>query len=170
MGVFSIFGGKPKDTPTVVGQTLKDIQLNYIVEYLGENWLVKDLNFISFGADQAIDFHLHSDEGNELHLQYLEAQDSYRVYDTDRPTMGYSRPTEEMALPQVLYKDESYLYQKTGTGRINEDLEFSYWEYLNEEGKRFFRIEQYGEHDFTFLIGKEVDPLYFDIVGDSCED
>ena len=165
MGVFSIFGGKPKDTPTVVGQTLKELQLDYIVEYLGENWLVKDLNFISFGADQAIDFHLHSDEGNELHLQYLESQDRYRVYGTDQPTAGYV-PRQEM----VLYKNVEYLYQKTGTGRINEDLEFSYWEYLAEEGKRFFRTEQYGEHDFTFLIGKEVDPLHFDIVGDSCED
>ena len=165
---------KEETSPPPREITLKDIDIDYVVKYLMEPWIVKDTNLIFFGTTKVEEYILEGETSNTLQLQYICSQDRWRTYETlpvakaqfenisdIREELIKEKPPKKLNLNGV-----QYFLNETGPGKLNTS-DLIYWEYIDKDDTVFLRFEQYDEHDFSCLFGKDVDPLHFDIVGDS---
>ena len=173
MGFFNLFD---KPEKPVVAPTLENLDVNFIVHYDCKPWIVQSTNVIVFNGEKEItDFVLDS-EGESLRFQKIPHQDRWRSYkivplDSNFGFDGDIRDVLHNDEPPATLNFEGTLYHnhETGTGEI-ADIDFWYWEYIDKSDSVFMRFEQYDEHDFSCLQGKEVNPLTIDVIGDSTDE
>ena len=168
MGFLSdLFGNSDEEAEEI---TLKEIDFSFIIKYLDDSWIVKDINEIDFDGKATKEFVLNSETGKTLQLQYLEAQNRYRTYEIIPIHSDVrSQFQAEMVPKHLKHEEASYFLNETGSGEMNGDLPFMYWEFIDKKDKSFMRVEQYNDDDFSCLVGQEVDPNHFEIMGDSSE-
>jgi len=171
MGFFASIFGKDEE-PAPVQLTLDDLDENHMIEYKGEHWVVSKVVEFETSVGNIKDILAENPEGTQLNLQYNRTNhrwNTYRIESKNKFDPELITAIAEDRHPLELKHGEVYFFNEEGTGKLG-DLEYLFWQSVNKQDSSFIRFEQYGDNDFSCLVGEIIDPLTITFIGDTTDD
>jgi hypothetical protein len=173
MGIFDIFKKKQdKGIDEVTNLTLRSLKNGYMVDYDLKTWEVKASNIYDWGeGDRTREWQLASHD-DIIYLELEVDDEEYwgisRKIPLSRLGAGLSEHIQKHDDPpeEITYEGVTYTLDESGGGHFHENgtgpgRQMLKWDFLDDSGKKFVSIEQWGEREFEAAVGETVQEYQF---------
>lgn len=172
---------KTQDTPSLAELTLPNLKAGYFLNYDMKTWCVEGCNYYEWGSgDRTYEWQLVSHDDTIYLEREPDDEDLWSVSrkipigklgaDIKAYIIEHEDPPD-----QIVYEGTAFYLDESGGGHFHKDgkspgQELLKWDFVDDSGKQFLSIEQWGETDFEASIGYPVEEYQFDDIlpsGDS---
>jgi hypothetical protein len=164
---------RAQDTPSLADLTLPKLKVGYFLDYDMKTWCVEGYGHYEWGeGDRTYEWQLVSHDDTIYLEREPDDEDLWSISrkipigklgaDIKAHILEHEDPPD-----QILYEGITYHLDETGGGHFCKDgespgQEMLSWDYLDDSGKQYLSIEQWGETDFEAAIGHPVEEYQFD--------
>jgi hypothetical protein len=152
--------------------TLKNLKTGYYVDFDMKTYQVTGRNIYDWGGgDKTYEWQLQSSDEVIYLEQESDDEDHWsisRKIPFGKLGAGIRKHILENEDPpeEVLYESTPYYLEEMGGGHFLKDglppeKPLLKWDYVDDSGKHFLAIEQWGEEDFEASIGESVEEYQF---------
>jgi hypothetical protein len=174
MGLKDIFRkNKERESDPLIDIPLSKLKAGYFVDYDMKSWSVEAYNRYDWGSgDITHEWQLTSHDETIYLEREPDDEDSWNVarkIPIGKLDPGIKEHVLEHEDPpdQILFEGTTFYLDEMGGGHCYQDGEGSgrellKWDYMDDSGKKYLSIEQWGEKDFEASIGYPVEEYQFE--------
>jgi len=173
MGLFDFFKKKPgaESVDPISGLTLKKMKTGYYVDYDLNTWQVVSTNRYDWGeGDITHEWQLESHD-DTLFLELEPDDEDYWSISRKRPFRSLDEGvrrviTESDDAPDTIsFEGKTFSLDETGGALFFKDdapgREVFKWDYVDDSGKFYLTIEQWGETEYELSLGQKAEEYQF---------
>jgi len=173
MGWKNFFTKKKKRIDPLTDLTLSKLAKGYFVDFDMKSWHVDGCHYYDWGSgDLTYEWQLSSHDDVIYLERESDDEDLWSIsrkipigkigFDLKAHMLNHDDPPD-----QFEYEGTTYYMDETSAGKFFKDgegpgKELLLWDYVDDSGKLYLTIEQWGETEFEASVGQRVEEYQFD--------